>query len=96
MDVSHIRVVYELQPTKAERECTRITIGGNTIGYTGDCGTKTGSLKTVKLVINSTLSTPGAPEYLRIKFDNMPQEIMDEYTLEKYTHNGWVYFELSW
>ena len=32
----------------------------NTITYLGDCGPRTGSLKTVKLVINSTLSTPWA------------------------------------
>jgi hypothetical protein len=47
-------------PTKADPNCTRITIGGNTINYTGDCGTKTGSIKTFKLVINSVLSTPNA------------------------------------
>lgn len=112
-DVAHIRVVCEVRPTKAEPERTRITIGGNTIGYTGDCGTKTGSLETVKLVINSTLSTPGAewmtadlanfylntpldrPEFLRIKLADIPQEIIDEYDLEKYAHNGWVYYQLS-
>ena len=59
-DVSHTKVVCEVRPTKADPNRTRITIGGNTINYTGDCGTKTGLLETVKLVINSTLSTPGA------------------------------------
>ena len=59
-NVAHTRVVCEVRPTKEDPNRTRITIGGNTINYTGDCGTKTGSLETFKLVINSTLSTPGA------------------------------------
>jgi hypothetical protein len=59
-DVAHTRVVCEVRPTKADPYQTRITIGGNTINYTSDCGTKTGSLEMVKLVINNTLSTPGA------------------------------------
>jgi hypothetical protein len=48
---------------------TRVTIGGNTINYIGDCGTKTSSLETVKLVINSTLSTPNA-EYMTMDLSN--------------------------
>ena len=53
------------------RNCTRVTIGGNTINYIGDCGTKTASLETVKLVvnINSTLSTPDA-EYMTMDLSN--------------------------
>ena len=38
----------------------RITIGGNTIAYLGDCGTKTGLLETVKLLLNSVCSKPNA------------------------------------
>ena len=37
-----------------------ITIGGNRIGYPGDCGTNTASLKLVKVQLNSVLSRPGA------------------------------------
>jgi hypothetical protein len=59
-DVAHIKVVCEYQPTKPNPDQTRITIGGNTITYIGNCGTKTGSLETVKLVINSTISTAEA------------------------------------
>jgi hypothetical protein len=35
----------------------RITLGGDHIRYPGDCGTKTGSLDTIKLLGNSVLST---------------------------------------
>jgi len=48
---------------------THVTIGGNTINYIGDCGTKTASLETVKLVVNSTLSTPDA-EYMTMDLSN--------------------------
>ncbi len=68
-DVAHTRVVCEVRPTKSDPNRTRITVGGNTINYTGDCGTKTGSLETVKLVINSTLSTPKA-EYMTLDLAN--------------------------
>ncbi len=112
-DVAHTRVVCDVRPTKPDPDRTRITIGGNTIDYIGNCGTKTASLETVKLIINSTLSTPNAqcatsdlanfylntpldrPEYARIHISVMPQEIVDEYNLNQYTHNGWVYFELT-
>ncbi len=43
---------------KEETERTRITVGGNTIDYPGDCRTKTGSLELVKLMVNSFCSRP--------------------------------------
>ena len=112
-DVAHTRVVCDIRPSKPDPNRTRITIGGNTISYIGDCGTRTGSIETVKLIINSTLSTPGArqvnfdltnfylntpldrPECARIQLSVMPQEIIDEYKLAQFEHNGWIYFELS-
>jgi hypothetical protein len=38
----------------------RITVGGSLINYPGDCGTPTADLLTVKLLLNSVISTPGA------------------------------------
>jgi len=52
--------VCEVRPQKADPNRTRITIGGNHICYPGDTGTKTGSIETVKLLLNSTISTPEA------------------------------------
>ncbi|KAL7425805.1 hypothetical protein ACHAXH_000792 [Discostella pseudostelligera] len=60
MDVTYTRVVCEVRPQKADPNRTRITIGGNRIAYPGDTGTKTGSLESVKLILNDTLSTPNA------------------------------------
>jgi hypothetical protein len=112
-DVAHTKVVCEVRPTKDDPNQTSITIGRNTITYLGNCRTRTGSLESVKLVINSTLSTPDArfmsmdlsnfylmtpldrPEYARIQLSVIPQEIIDEYKLESYAHNGWIHYELS-
>ena len=69
LDVAHTRAVCEVKLMKKEINRMRITIGGNTINYSGDCGTKTASLETIKLVINSTLCSPGA-EYMTMDLSN--------------------------
>ena len=38
----------------------RLTVGGYTVNYPGDCGTPTTDILTVKLLISITISTPGA------------------------------------
>jgi hypothetical protein len=68
-DVAHSRVVCEVRPTKADPDQTRITIGGNTIAYHGDTGTKTGSIKVVKGVLNSVCSRPKG-KFLTADIDN--------------------------
>jgi hypothetical protein len=57
---TYIRVVCELKPHKAEKERTRVTVGGNLIDYPGDVSTRTAELQTIKLLANSVVSTPGA------------------------------------
>ena len=57
-EVTYTKVVCEVRPQKEDPNHTRITIGGNRIIYPGDCGTKTGSLQLVKILINSVLSRP--------------------------------------
>ena len=43
---------------------------------------------------NCYLVTPiDEPEYVRIKFKDIPQEFVDKYNLKEYTQNGHVYFE---
>ena len=43
---------------------------------------------------NFYLQTPMAnPEYVRIKFSAITQEIIDEYDMTTYAHNGWIYYE---
>ena len=44
---------------------------------------------------NFYLQTPMArPEYVRIKYTDIPAELRNEYKLADYKHNGWAYFEV--
>jgi hypothetical protein len=45
---------------KKDKYRSRITIDGNLVNYPGDCGTPTADLLTVKLLLNSVISTPNA------------------------------------
>ena len=45
---------------KAEKNRTRLTVGGNRINDPDDCGTSTADLLTVKLLLNSVISTKNA------------------------------------
>ena len=49
-----------IRPEKKDPTRVRITIGGNLINYPGDCDTPTANILTVKLLLNSVVSTPGA------------------------------------
>eukprot|EP00804_Cyclotella_cryptica_P018739 CCRYP_007223-RA/>CCRYP_007223-RA protein AED:0.40 eAED:0.40 QI:0/0/0/1/0/0/2/0/269 len=60
LTLSSPSMICELRPQKADPYCTQITLGGDRIRYPGDCGTKTGSLETIKLLLNSVLSTSTA------------------------------------
>ena len=39
---------------------SRLTVGGYRINFEGDCSNPTANLLTVKLILNSIVSTPGA------------------------------------
>jgi hypothetical protein len=53
--------VCEIQEGKDDKNCSRITVGGNLIFYLDDAGTNTASLELTKLMINSVISRKGAP-----------------------------------
>jgi hypothetical protein len=48
------------KPNKEEKECTRLTAGGDRINYPDNCGTQTADMTLFKILINSILSTPNA------------------------------------
>ena len=48
------------QEGKKDKYRTRVTMGGNIINFPGDCGTPTADLLTVKLLLNSIISTKNA------------------------------------
>ncbi|KAG7342946.1 reverse transcriptase RNA-dependent DNA polymerase [Nitzschia inconspicua] len=58
--VTYLRIVCAHRPEKENPYRVRWTVGGNLIDYPHDASTKTADLLTVKLLINSVLSTIGA------------------------------------
>jgi len=55
-----VRICANHRPEKEDPNRIRITLGGNLVNYPGDCGTRTADLLTVKLLLNSVISTPNA------------------------------------
>ena len=59
-DLTYGRIVCDYRENKAEKHRTRLTVGGDRINYPEDCGTATADLLTVKLLLNSVISTRNA------------------------------------
>jgi hypothetical protein len=57
------------QQEKEEKHCVRLTVGGDWINYPGNKSTPMADLAPAKLLINSTISTPGA-KFLGINLAN--------------------------
>ena len=64
-DVTYVGYVVNYRPEKEEKERFRLVVGGDRITYAGDAGTPTADLLTIKLVVNSVVSTPNA-KYLTL------------------------------
>ena len=58
--VTYARYVVAYRPEKAEQYRTRITVGGDKLDYNGDVSTRVSTMETFKMLLNSTVSTPGA------------------------------------
>jgi hypothetical protein len=57
-DVTYGLIICLIQPEKVEKpNRTRLVAGGDRVHYPGKAGTPTANLLTVKLLINSTIST---------------------------------------
>ncbi len=59
-DVTYGRILCNVRPQKEETNRTWLTMGGDKINIPMDCGTPMASLLTVKCLLNSIISTPGA------------------------------------
>ena len=59
-DVTYGRIVVSLRPEKDDPHRVRLTVGGDRINYPDDCGTPTADMLTVKLILNSVISTKDA------------------------------------
>ena len=56
-DITYGRVVCTYHSEKKDPYQTRLTMGGNLVNYPDDCRTPTADLPTVKLLLNSVIST---------------------------------------
>jgi hypothetical protein len=57
---TYLRIVTAERPNKAETKRVRCTVGGDRITYPGKVSTPTAELTTIKLMLNSVVSTPDA------------------------------------
>jgi hypothetical protein len=61
---TYLRIVAAIKLHKVETHRIRFTVGGNRIDYKGKVSTPTANLETIKLLLNSTVSTPNAKSSL--------------------------------
>ena len=113
-NVTYGKIVCNVRPQKSETNRTRLVIGGDRLSAQMDCGTPTANLLTVKLLLNSIISTPGAnclgldlkdfylntpmdrPEFLRMKLSNFPEDVIEEYNLNKLVDkNGFLFIRVE-
>ena len=57
---TYLRIVAAIKMHKVETHRIRFTVGGDRIEYKGKVSTPTANLETIKLLLNSTVSTPNA------------------------------------
>jgi hypothetical protein len=57
---TYLRLVVSDRPMKSNPRRVRFTVGGDKVDYPFEVRTKTADLTTAKIIINSTISTPGA------------------------------------
>ena len=59
-DVTYGSFSCDIKPNKEKINCTRLTMGGDSINYPDDCGTPTADMILFKILVNSIISTPNA------------------------------------
>ena len=83
--ITYGRVVCTYHSEKKDPYQTRLTMGGNLVNYPDNCGTPTSDLLTIKLLLNSVISTKNA------KF--MTIDIKDFYLMTPMKH--YEYFRMN-
>ena len=58
--IVNVAVVCETFPQTKEKERTRVTVGGDRLEYDGPVTTDTADMTGVKVMVNGTISAPGA------------------------------------
>jgi hypothetical protein len=59
-NITYGKIVCDYKPHKKEKERARLTVGGDRLDYSGDVATSTTDITTLKILINSTISTEDA------------------------------------
>jgi hypothetical protein len=59
-NITYGNIVCDYKPHKKEKECVRLTVGGDRLDYSGDVVTSTANITTFKILTSSTLSTEEA------------------------------------
>jgi hypothetical protein len=98
--IAYGKIVCDYKPHKKERECVRLTVGGDRLDYSGDVATSAADIKTFKILINSTLSTKDAAMMMmdiknyylgtpltRFEYMKMPLSRFPEEIIQKYNLN---------
>jgi hypothetical protein len=55
--ITYGKIVCDYKPHKKEKECVRLTVGGDRLNYSRDVATSTVDITTFKILISNTLST---------------------------------------
>jgi hypothetical protein len=58
--ITYGKIVCDYKPHKKEKECVRLTVGGDKLDYSGDVATSTADITTFKILTNRTLATDDA------------------------------------
>ena len=95
--VTYASIVVDYKPNKIEKNQTRVTVDGDRINCTFDYGPPTADIPVIKLLWNSTFSTPGAKYFTldisnfylgtpmeRPEYMKMPLKIIPPEIVEKY------------
>jgi hypothetical protein len=59
-NITYGKIICDYKPHKKEKECVQLTVDGDRIDYSGDVATSTADITTLKILINSNLSTDDA------------------------------------
>jgi hypothetical protein len=102
--ITYLKIVASLKLHKDEKHRVRFTVGGDRIEYDGPVSTPTCDLTTVKILLNSVLSTPGAEFatgdianfYLntpmpRYEYMRIPVKDIPDIIMEQYNLHGLVH-----
>jgi hypothetical protein len=57
---TYLRIVVDIRPQKEETHRVRFTCGGDRVNYDGNVSTPTADITTIKILLNSIISTPDA------------------------------------